>query len=144
MCTGRSCGKLKGWGRGVAEGFIGMEQYSENLERFYKDLSNAGLRDALYAAAEIFRKEFEARTPVVSGQAQRHAIIYQRQKKGYAIAAEELALLVGYEKKHAYYMYWYEYGTSKQPARPFMRQAYDSVYETAYQAAENALKNGIG
>jgi HK97 gp10 family phage protein len=128
----------------VAEGFIGMEEFRTNLRKVYEDLSGPGLRDALFAAAEVFRSEIEARTPVDTGQAQRNVIVYQRKTKGYAITAEELALLVGYEKKHAYYMYWYEYGTSKQPARPFMRQAYDSVYETAYQAAENALKNRIG
>jgi len=127
----------------VAEGFIGMEEFRANLKKVYEDLSGAGLRDALYAAAEVFRSEIEARTPVTSGQAQRNVIVYQR-KGRYMVRAEELALLVGYEKRHAYYMYWYEYGTSKQRAQPFMRMAYDSVYESAWQAAENVLKGRTG
>lgn len=140
-------------------GFIGLEELKANLQKFYTNISGPGLRAALYAGAEVFRAEIEARTPVGRtytyttkggktytvrdphpGQAKGSVIIYQRQSRTrLSVAAEEIALLVGYEKKHAYWMYWYEYGTSKQSAKPFMRSAYDTAQERAMETAVNAL-----
>jgi HK97 gp10 family phage protein len=124
------------------EGFIGLEQLRDSFKKLHQNLSGKGLHDALYAAADVFRNAIEAQTPVGSGQAKRSVIVYQR-KARLAVKAEELALLVGYEKRDAYYMYFYEYGTSKQAPRPFMRAAYDSAYESAWRAMEESIKSGM-
>ena len=164
-------------GSNLAEkmGFLGMEEFKANLQRIYASISGPGLRAGLEAGAEVFRNAIAAATPVgtsssyrtsirknrygetktsrkqhSAGTARRSVITYQR-RKGLFVTAEGASYLIGYEKKPAYYMYWYEYGRGPgkkgrgtQPPRPFMRAVYDASYQTALEAAGKAIGEAIG
>ncbi len=146
------------------QGFIGMESFKAKLQELYIGLSGPGLRDALYAGAEIFKMAVQSAAPIgrpyytyqykgrtvrvkskrAVGQLRDNVIIYQRKRKGqFAVSAEDLSLLIGFEKKHAFYAYWMEVGRKGQAARPFMRAAYDGAWNAALEAAKATLTDRI-
>jgi HK97 gp10 family phage protein len=149
-----------------AVGFAGLQEFADNLKKIHGDLNGSTGRAALMAGAEVFRSAIEAATPTgktqyeyttkagrkliikpkrTPGTAKAHVIIYQR-KTGTYVSEGIPNLLVGHEKKHGYWMYWYEYGTNKQAAQPFMRAVYDSRWKAALDASAEVisqrLKNG--
>ena len=111
-------------------GFIGLDDFKKRLQEIYGKLSGAIMRDALYAAARVYREEIEARTPVGKpvyvyeyptkhgkrtvrirnkyvGRAKANVIIYQRRRRGeLATGADQLSLLVGHSKKQAFYAFF--------------------------------------
>ena len=147
----------------MSEGWIGMEEFKHNLLAVAGNISGPVLREALYAGAAVFRQAIESATPIGKaqytytrngktrvvksrrpvGQARANVIVYQRQF-GLSQEAGGLSLLIGHEKKHAFYMYWMEYGSVKQTAHPFMRPVFDSTQESAMKAARDVLARGLG
>lgn len=135
-----------------------------------------------FAAAKVLRGAVQEATPVMkaaesfytlpphaSGQARANVIIYKRKNKDLTKKIGEASYLVGYAKKDAYYMYWYEYGrgafkmrprrkkvlsfqsggktifaksvtVGAQPPRPFMRSAVDTRQADAFEAAAAEAK----
>ena len=145
-------------------GFIGMDEFKANLQKIHDGLSGPGLRDALYAGAEVFRSAIQSSAPIgreeysyqykgrtvrvrskrAIGQAKENVIVYQRKRRsGLMVKAEDISLLVGFSKKNAFYMYWMEYGRKGQAASPFMRSAYDSAQPAALAAASAILSAKI-
>jgi HK97 gp10 family phage protein len=90
-----------------------------------------------------YRYQYEGRTLVVKathppGQAQRNVIVYRRKGRGSLVQSEvnaNIAFLVGYEKKMAFYMFWNEYGNRYQAARPVIRPVFDAGVDEALQVA---------
>lgn len=159
-----AAGTYKGWEMGSnlssAVGFVGMDEFKTKIQEVYWDISGPMMQEALYAAARVVARAIMAATPLGRreyvyhrngksqiirsrrpiGQARANVIIYKRQpNKLYQIQNEDRALLVGYEKKAAYYMYWYEYGRYGQPARPFARSAFETAYTDAWNAVESTM-----
>lgn len=114
--------------------------------------------DGLRSAAEVLRSALQDNTPVGQeeyfyqrhgrtvrvvnkrmGQARANVIVYERRTSG--VGPEALSLLIGYEKRHAYYMYWYEYGTKFQAAKPFMRSTFDGAQQDALKAAMEVMQS---
>lgn len=105
-------------------GFEGLQQLADNLNRFVRELDGPIMREALWAGAEEIRSAMEAATPVDTGQAKAHVIIYERAAKtyskgqfstsmtqqGFVEGVGTTNLLVGWEKQHAYYIYFVEHG----------------------------------
>lgn len=146
----------------MADSFIGMEEFKAKLLELYANLSGKDLHDALYAGAEVFRAAIQNAAPVgqaeytyqyqgrtvrlknPSGRMRDNVIIYQRRRRGSLMTqAEDLSLLIGFEKRHAFYAYFVEYGTKKQRAHPFMRAAYDSAQPAALEAVRVLLEGRV-
>jgi HK97 gp10 family phage protein len=146
-----------------ATGFQGLEELKTNLEKLHNKLAGDSMRQALMAAAGVFKSAIEAATPIGEssytykygnktvrikhkpGTAKANVIIYQRRAWGeLSVGQGETSLLVGHEKKHAYYMYWWEYGTKKSPAHGTIRNAFDSANASAYEAATAVLTAAVG
>jgi HK97 gp10 family phage protein len=143
---------------------IGMDAIKAQLKALHANLSGKLLRDALYAAAGVYKTAIETATPTGRevynylyrgkhitikskrpiGQARASVIIYERQKRrAVAQTAEQLSLLVGFERKKAFYMYWYEYGKQGQAPRPFFRSTCDASEAAALAAAEEVISKGV-
>lgn len=141
-----------------------VDNIINQLKAWDATVSGKVLREAKWAAANVMRDAVERATPIGRevyvyqkgnrfirvrnprmGQARRNVIVYERKGSRYALTqtADQLSLLVGYEKKSAYYMYWYEYGTSKQSAKPFFRTTCDGIQDDALEAAKQVvIRNG--
>ena len=129
---------------------VGLDSLKASLLRLRQDLGGRVLRDALMAGANMYKDAIENATPTDTGQARRNVIIYKR--KGYEKqlfgTAEELSLLVGYQKKKAFYMYFQEYGwTTKSgrriPGRTNIRSVIRSTDKQALRVAEGIIAAAV-
>lgn len=139
---------------------VALEDFKRKLQAFEKNISGQLLRESMHVAANIFRDAIEAATPVGKegyryregahgktvrskhrpGQAKDAVIVYERKSRSrLSTTADQLGLLIGYEKRRAYYMYWYEYGRKAQPARAFMRKTCDAAEPAAWRAVQKLL-----
>lgn len=121
----------------------GIENVIAALKQWQSDIAGPVLREAKYAAAGVLQAAIESATPSRTGQARANVIIYQRKTKAVTESAEDLQLLVGYEKKKAYYMYWYEYGKKGQSPRPFFRSTCDGAMDSALAAAQKVIQDKV-
>ena len=139
-----------------------IDQFKAKLQAIEKNISGNLLRESLFVAANVFRDAIEAATPTGhedgyrygkktggeksrrtvhhAGQARQSVIVYERKKRGrLSYAAADASLLIGHEKRKAYYMYWYEYGRKNQVARAFMKRTCDSAEPAAWDAVQKLL-----
>ncbi|GAE27025.1 hypothetical protein JCM9140_3136 [Halalkalibacter wakoensis JCM 9140] len=82
------------------------------------------LRNLISEAAEIVFREADARVPIKSSKARNTLRIeIGETRKGYFYA--NVVIGDGTGKEDPFYIAFYELGTSRQPARPFMRPSLD-------------------
>jgi len=130
----------------------GFEHYGENLKKLGRDMTGEILRESMMAGAEVFRAEIERNAPVGTGPKRpkgvrlaQNIVIYDSHDKTELFQAtldEDIRFLIGPSKK-AFYGFFAEYGRKGQPARPFIRPAFDSKAEEALQTVEATLAEGF-
>ncbi len=116
--------------------------------------AQAATRPAAQAGAQVLADEVRARAPV-SAQAhstkdKKHtyqpgnlrAAIYQ------AYADDESGptrsvYRISWNKRKAFYGRFVEFGTSRMPARPFLRPGYDAAVERAISAVQTVMANQV-
>lgn len=114
------------------------------------------VRWALYGAAALIRDEARARAPIDTGRLRRSLIVVARRgrglrrgvvayrvthRRGRRAGTEKGAQWVqAYSRLDAYYAPWVEYGTSKMPARPFMRPALAARADDAVALAVERIR----
>ena len=124
----------------------------KELDADFKLLSNAEKRQvsrkAVRAGAVVFRDAVRANAPVHSGLLKRSVSVDT--VRGSATAGVKfkkvLAKKKGKKGKHKstpYYWYFLEHGTSKMPAQPFVRPAFDASVKQAEEAAFNQYLKDI-
>ena len=98
--------------------------------------------EALLAGAEIINKEIVNRAPEKTGKSKKYLKISKpKREKGIKVVK------IGVNKSdnsEAFYLKFYEYGTSKQPARPFMRPAYERKRKEALEKTKEIIRKGLG
>lgn len=82
------------------------------------------LNDLVAEAAEIVFREADARAPIKTGKA-RNTLRIEVGKNSKGVFYANVVIGNGTGKEDPYYITFYELGTSRQPARPFMRPALD-------------------
>jgi HK97 gp10 family phage protein len=154
-----------GSNKATAITIAGMDAFKDKLKSLHAGLQGAILREALYKAAEIFAQAIRQATPVgrseytysypgrkkplvvpswhSPGQAAGSVIVFEPQGKGYATTSEEMRLHIGYEKRSGFYMWWSEFGSSKEAARPYFRAAVDAAEPAALAAAEAVISGAV-
>jgi hypothetical protein len=141
-----------------------LQELKNNLQTVHGRLAGGFMREALTKAAGVYKSAIEEATPVgrtlyayeyrtrtgkrtvrakhKPGAARAAVIIYERRGWGQIFNGDEqVGLLVGHAKKDAYYMYWWEYGNKRQPAKGTIRRAAEFAHETALDAARRHLEN---
>ena len=107
-----------------------------------------GVRPAAQAGAQVFYQEVRARVPISAkphksgkktyspGSLQR--AIYQafmKEESGPGVSKYRIS----WNKQHAFYGRFLEFGTSKMAAKPFLRPAYDAARAKALQAVQERM-----
>jgi hypothetical protein len=144
---------------------VALTEIKRRLDAFAKNMTAREYRESMYVGAEVVRQAIAAATPEAkedtikyrrgigsakqrryvhkAGTAKKAVIIYERKKRSSLFSrAADLSLLVGYEKRRAYYMYWYEYGRENhgyQRARAFMIKTAEAAIPDAWQAIQDHL-----
>ena len=111
-----------------------------------------GVRPAAQAGAEVFYQEVKQRVPVsaaphksgkktyTSGSLQRAVYqAYADKESGDGKAMYR----VSWNKTHAFYGRFVEFGTSRMAAKPFLRPAYDAARAKALQAVQERMAEEV-
>lgn len=124
----------------------------KELDDDFKLLSNAEQRKvsrkAVRAGAVVFRDAVRANAPVHSGLLKRSVSVDT--VRGSLTAGVKFKKVLakkkgkkGRHKSMPYYWYFLENGTSKMPAQPFVRPAFDASVKQAEEAAFNQYLKDI-
>jgi HK97 gp10 family phage protein len=126
----------------------GLQELLAKMKSLPVNLARNGLRAAVNAGAEVIRKDAVSRVPVLTGRLKK--AIYKKQIRELSNNVQQ-TFFVGarsgkkYKKanKDAYYWRFLEFGTSKMPAKPFLRPAFDAKKRQAVDAIGRKLKERI-
>ena len=121
------------------------------LDRVTK-AANKSTRKAAQAGAQVYHDELKARVPMSAkphksgkktynpGTLRRaiyQAFVEDESNEGQA------TYRVSWNKTHAFYGKFLEYGTSKMAAKPFLRPGYDSAHPRALSAVRQVMREEI-
>jgi HK97 gp10 family phage protein len=104
----------------------GLKELEMRLKALPQKIAGKALYSGLMAGAEVIRKEAANRAPKKTGRLKRN-IVKRREKAPPGLSA---SVVIGV-RKEAFYWRFVEFGTSKLPARPFLRPAFDTQKEAA-------------
>lgn len=141
------------------------DDFSAALDRLTAAAGEAALRSAGYAGARVFQEEAQLRAPVATGNLREEILVVRAVEKSsgsdrqvylvrvrngaYVYAATRLnrrKSRVGQEYQvegGAFYWQFFEFGTSKMAARPFLRPAFEAQKDAALQAMKQRLREKI-
>jgi len=127
--------------------FSGLADLSRDLELLSKAESRQVLRRAVRAGAELVAEEVANTAPEKTGKLKRNIVVlFGKGAPGTALAGVHIRgvnpetgnsdnKLKTSSPNNAFYWRFLEEGTSKMPAHPFVRPAYDRKQEEASAAA---------
>ena len=103
----------------------------KKVQRQMDRLTGREMRQAATAStrkmAQEFRRDMRARAPKKTGNLRRHIKYQVRRARKFEGIWGRVGVLKGKSgKEYPFYAYFIEYGTSRMPARPFIRPAFDS------------------
>lgn len=135
----------------------GLEQLVKNLRQLPKELQGKPLQQAVGRASRVVRDEAKKRAPQGSyanrsenapEPGRLHENIVSAKRKSQGGADMEYLVMVRTRgkkdsRKNAWYWHFLEFGTSKQPAQPFLRPAFEAKKSEALQEMVKYLRKGI-
>ena len=128
----------------IAFDFSKIAAKLDNIAKAAKE----GARPAAQAGAEVFYQEVKQRVPMSAKPHKSGKKTYNpgtlRRAVYQAFAERESGdgramYRVSFNKTHAFYGRFVEFGTSKMAAKPFIRPAYDAARAKALQAAQDRM-----
>jgi HK97 gp10 family phage protein len=148
----------------------GLDEIVANMRRIPELIAGKGggpIRKALFEAAKVVREDAKRRVPVGSDDDAhlRDNIIMRRDRNPPNGVAEHYSVTVRYRPKkykntrrnrqkgrvggtyqnfgEFYYWRFVEFGTSKMPARPFLRPAFESNKQAMLDTFKNTLSDAV-
>jgi HK97 gp10 family phage protein len=115
----------------------GMEELFNQLDSLGEDASKA-LKEAVMKGAEIVREDASRRAPRRTGKLSQSIIIESAE-----VEPDYVSVKIG-PNKEAFYGRFVEMGTSKMPAKPFLRPAWDANKENVKKIISDELKGRLG
>lgn len=136
--------------------FSGLNDIAKDLEALSKAENNKVLRDATRAGAEVLKEEVIAKAPVRTGKLKRNVVVMTQKarRRGEISSGVHIrgvnpgtgnsdTTMKADNPRNAFYWRFVEMGTSKMPAHPFVRPAFDVRQEEATQAALARMNQAI-
>jgi HK97 gp10 family phage protein len=120
----------------------GAKELEKKLLSFEPKIGRKIVRNALRKAAKIILIAAKANCPVVTGDLKKSLRVRAMKKKKHRYGVM-VATSAGWFKGKTFYGAFVEYGTSRMPAKPFMRPAFDSEKGKAEMVLKSELKKGI-
>lgn len=138
----------------------GLRELQAALKQLPDNIARNVLRGAVNAGATVFRKEAQSKAPVYTGPVSqghpppgtlRRSIVQKQIKERSSLLNQVFYVAVrkgkqyqkqgkkGNKSQDAYYARFVEFGTSRMPARPFMRPAFEGKKQEATQAIKDYL-----
>lgn len=108
----------------------GIKEIDRKLKGIPDKLAKKALRQSMRPAMKEVLKEAQQNAPVDSGDLKKSIKLKAGPRSKKAITLD-VAVGEGFFKGDTFYAGFVEFGTSKMPAKPFMRPAYDSKGQDA-------------
>jgi HK97 gp10 family phage protein len=142
----------------------GLRELQAALKELPQRIAKNVLRGAVSAGAAVIRKEAQLKAPVYTGPVAaghpppgtlKRSIVQKQIQELSSLFSQVFFVTVRYGKKYqkqgkkgaltqdAYYAAMVEWGTSKMPAKPYMRPAFESKKEAATAAIKEYLEKRI-
>ncbi len=107
-----------------------------SLDRFSEKIKSTVIRTGAQAAAQVFYEETKQRVPVETGRLKSSIYqVFSKDNSGDGVAVYHIS----WNRRKAPHGHLVEFGTSKSAARPFLRPAFESVKESAVDAAKDTM-----
>lgn len=133
----------------------GFRELAEALKQFGPRVAKNSLRRAVSAAAAEIRNQARANAPVDTGEMKRDIQMKREKDQRSGPLAATFSVFVRSGKKSrlsgrsrdvqkdSFYWKFVEFGTSKMPAQPFLRPAFETKKEEAVRIIGEKLDEGI-
>lgn len=129
----------------------GFKELHDALLKLPDRVAKNALRSAVNAGASVIKKQVRQNAPTDTGLLKKN--VYQKQireasgqyQQTFAVGVRQgkARNKDGTKKELPYYWRFMEFGTSKMPARPFIRPAFESKKEDAVKAIADKLDERI-
>lgn len=126
----------------------GLAELQRRMHELPQKLARSGLRSATNAGIQVIKKEAQAMAPEDTGRLKK-AIFVKRSKSESSMTKEVFMVAVRVGRKaqqkaqDAYYWFMQEFGTQKQAAQPFMRPAFESKKQEAFEKFREKLRERL-
>ncbi len=110
------------------------------LDGFAEEVKGPVIRAGSAAAAKVLYDEARALCPVKTGNLR--TAIY-RVHSDTESTDRKSVYHVSWNRKKAFYGQFVEFGTSKMPARSFLRRAFENAHGDAVKAAEDEMRTNL-
>jgi HK97 gp10 family phage protein len=124
----------------------GLEELQEKLNSLPVEFSRRALRTALPAPGIVFRDAIRASAPVLTGWLKGHVTVRAKTNnfdEGSVTTTFSRKAKPGENTSAIYEALYAEFGTVKEPARPFIRPAFESSKQNALDAFIERLKENL-
>lgn len=124
----------------------GLADLVRTLEDMPKAIRQKALDKGTKEGAKVIQAAAIANAPHDTGKLRENIVV--RKRKGTLFDAEHSVVIRKQGKasnaRNAFYAFFLEYGTSKQPAKPFMRTAFEQNKEIAVSLLGGFIKEAVG
>lgn len=121
----------------------GMDALDKAVRKLPKNVQKRVLKGALRAGGRVIAKDAKQRVPVNTGTLKKSIKVVAGKSKQNGALVFVTTSKGGGAKYDAFYSHMIEFGTSKMPARPFLRPAFDTTQQETIKAIGDALEKGI-
>lgn len=127
----------------------GLADLGARMKGLSKDVNTRIGRAATAAGAGVIRKSAQAKVPVDTGNLKKNIIVKRIPQGESSLTSEHIVTVrqgkltdkqKGAGLQDAYYGRFVEHGTSKMPARPYLRPAYDQDKQKAVDAIKARIE----
>lgn len=136
--------------------FSGLGSITKDLEILSKAENNKVLRDATRAGASVLRDEVISRAPERTGKLKKNIVVVTQGSVAKGQISSGIHIrgrnpktgnsdnsMKANNPRNAFYWRFVELGTSKTPAHPFVRPAFDVMQDEVWQSALRRLNQAI-
>ena len=116
----------------------GLDGLLDKFEALDTKVAKQSLRKALKAGGDVFKQEIVTRAPQRTGQLKAEIASLTSINANEGTGAVSVGPL-----KHAFYGEFAEFGTRHQPAKPFIRPAFDQKADDALTAFTDVLRDAV-
>nr|WP_283163578.1 HK97-gp10 family putative phage morphogenesis protein [Brenneria tiliae] len=133
-----------------------MNDIAKDLETLSRAENNKVLRDATRAGADVLKEEVIARAPSRSGKMRKNVVVLTQKSRRRGEISSGVHIrgvnpntgnsdnkMNASNPRNSFYWRFVEMGTVKAPAHPFVRPAFDTAQEVAYEAAFRRMNTAI-
>lgn len=122
---------------------IGMKEIHKAFKDLEPKVAKKVVRKALRKGMKIVLAEAKVKAPTGETKQLKKSLKIKARKRSRKVIAMDLTSGKGDFKGDQYYAAMVEYGTKKQPAQHYMRDAFEAKGGVAAKAIKDAIRDGI-